>query len=212
MTHVFLQSEAKKRLKTAVEAVEEVSAAEIMVVIRPWSGRYWHASLLGGAATGLIMLLVALYSPWHFSELAVVLNVVLGFVLGAALVHVVTPLKLLLAGSGAISERVQTNAQAHFYRLGVDRTRDRSGILLFVSLMEGRAELVPDVGITTALGQDDWKTLAVGSTGVLRAKGMGMPGLEALAASIEAMAEPLADAMPVREDDINELPDIVEDA
>ena len=44
-----------------------------------------------------------------------------------------------------------------FVRLGVERTRDRTGILIFVSLAERYARIIADDGIAARVPQSRWQ-------------------------------------------------------
>lgn len=208
MTHPFLRDEPRQRLKKAVEAVEARSAAEIMVVVRPWSAHYRHVDLAAGAALAFIMLIVALFAPVNFTPWQVVIEVAVAFVVGGFLMAFATPVRLALAGSKHIDQHVQTAAEAHFTRLGVDRTRDRSGVLVYVSLLEQRCHAVPDVGVTNAMTDDEWTPLANALNDAVAQGGVGPEGAARLAVAIEALGDPLETGLPRREDDINELPDL----
>ena len=67
MPHTFITKTSKARLRKAVETVEGRSAAEVMVVVQPWSGRYWHVDLAFGALSAFAFLLVALFAEINFT-------------------------------------------------------------------------------------------------------------------------------------------------
>jgi putative membrane protein len=89
--------------------------------------------------------------------------------------------------------------------LGVGRTRDRNGVLVFVSLFERRVGVVADVGIDPRAMGAAW-TDAVGALEASLAAGADT---ERFLAALAALGPPLAAAMPHRDDDVNELPDEV---
>ncbi|MBI3201229.1 MAG: hypothetical protein HYZ29_06760 [Myxococcales bacterium] len=85
--------------------------------------------------------------------------------------------------------------------LGVSRTRDRTGLLVFVSMFERKVVVVPDVGIDRAeLGEALAKLESVLSES---------PELPRLVAALDELASPLARVLPRADDDENELPDTV---
>ena len=53
--------------------------------------------------------------------------------------------------------RASRLAKAQFYLQGVHATRDRSGVLFFVSLAERYVEIVADQGIHERLGEAHWQ-------------------------------------------------------
>ncbi|NNF04241.1 MAG: hypothetical protein HKN17_07225, partial [Rhodothermales bacterium] len=64
--------------------------------------------------------------------------------------------KRVLIGRNAIDRAVHSRAIHAFVEEGVFNTRDRTGILLLVSLFEHRVEVFGDSGINAAVSPDDW--------------------------------------------------------
>lgn len=56
MARPFLDDRGKETLRGAARAVEERSAAEVVILVRERSGPYLHASLLAGAIAGYFTL------------------------------------------------------------------------------------------------------------------------------------------------------------
>ena len=211
MSHTFINKTSRSRLKRAVETVESRSAAEVMVVVRPWSGRCWHVDLAAGSLAAFVFLLAALFTDINFSPVAVVCNVLIAFGIGAMIMTAAAPVRLFFATRQFVELQVKRLGQSLFYQLGVDRTRDRSGILVFVSLLEKRCRVVPDVGVTQSMSEEAWQALSGALETSVSTYGVGAAGVDKLAEAIEALTEPLETALPRRHDDINELPDIMDE-
>ena len=206
-----LSKKAKKRLKAAVESVENRSAAEIVVSLRPLSGSYAAPGLALGLFAPLIGLVYMLYSDTVFELWAILANTVVLEVVGALLGLTVLKIWPGVLGAGRLEDRVEEAAMAQFYRLGVSRTRDRSGILVYISSHERVCRVLPDVGVEAALERDTWlKAIApIQRAGSLPPKSPRRN--EELAKAIQALGPLLEKALPRREDDINELADIAEE-
>ena len=100
--------------------------------------------------------------------------------------------------ASVLSRSVDAAAKSAFYDLGISRTQRRQGILVFASLFEGRARLLPDVAVNAAtLAQIEARLSA-------RLKARDFSGF---IAEVEGMAPVLAATMPRGESDENELPD-----
>jgi putative membrane protein len=93
---------------------------------------------------------------WLYSAWAMAFVTTLGGVLGAVVVWLVPALRRLLAGPARMAERVHRRAEAAFLEEGVFDTRDRTGILLFVSLFEHRIEVLGDAGINKVVNPEEW--------------------------------------------------------
>jgi putative membrane protein len=126
---------------------------------------------------------------------------------GAALGYLavlVPALRRWLAGDDLLDLRTRRRAEAAFLEEEVFRTRDRTGILLFVSLFEHRVVVLGDSGINARVAPGEWdEVVRLAVEGIRR----GRPG-EGLAAAIAAcgrlLARPGLERLP---DDTDELPD-----
>ena len=192
----------------AVQVVEGQSAAEVVVAVRPWSGRYLAGALIAGAILAEAVLLFMLYAPPPFPLWSIGLGVPAAFGLGALFGGWAHPVQLALSGRRACASQVEQAAHALFTTLGVSMTRDRSGILVYVSLLEARCVAVADVGVRQALGRERWEEMARAISASIREHGVREAGVAALAAAVETLGPDLAQALPRRADDTNELPDL----
>ena len=102
-------------------------------------------------------------------------------------------------------ENARRRAIREFFRLGVDRTKDGSGVLLFLAVRSGRFEIVADQAINKEVGGEAWHEIAVEITSHIRENGIG-DGLEH---GVRRIGGFLARHFPIQPDDVNELPDEV---
>ena len=102
-------------------------------------------------------------------------------------------------------ERVRLGALAAFHEMGVGQTRERSGVLVYVSCLEREALVVPDTGVRRRLQADAWG----GAVRAIESAAAGASPALPLAEAVRKLGDLLAAALPVREDDVNELPDEV---
>ncbi len=102
-------------------------------------------------------------------------------------------------------ENARRRAIREFFRLGVDRTKDGSGVLLFLAVRSGRFEIVADRAINEQVGEEAWNEIAVEITSHIREHGIG-DGLEH---GVHRIGGFLARHFPIQPDDVNELPDEV---
>lgn len=161
----IIDSLDEERVQEAVRQAEERTAGEIVPVVVPRSDTYevatWRGAVLGGLLALVGALLVVqfysgwglgwLYTPWGLAF--VVLG---GGVLGGSLTTLVRPLHRRAAGHDLLDETVHRRALQAFVEEEVFDTRDRTGILLFVSLLEHRVEVLGDAGINQQVDPDDW--------------------------------------------------------
>jgi putative membrane protein len=200
----FFSEDAKKRAKAAVAQVELQTSAEIVITVKRASGSYREAAYLVGALFALVVLVVLLFHPQEFDTRFMPLDVVLGFGLGAAIGAQSDWLRRILSGRKTRQALVDTAAKAAFVDLGVSKTSGRTGLLVYVSMLELRAAFVGDLAIEGA-------GIADGLARTLEAinAALGRRDFPAFVAGVEALGPILAPKLPRAADDVNELSDEV---
>ncbi len=98
-------------------------------------------------------------------------------------------------------------AQRAFVRLGMERTRERNAVLLFVAPVSRTFAIVGDEGVHAKCGDAFWRELAGAMAGHFKRDAF----TEGLVHGIARAGELLAAHFPRRADDRNELPDGVAD-
>ena len=147
----FFTSAARTRVTGAVVDAESCTAAEIVVVVRHSSSRWREVDLAVGAAVAFAVLLLLLFHPRPIAVEIMPVDVALAFLGGAVLSASIGPLKRALLPGRRVTETVRAAARAAFVDQGVSRTQGRTGILVYVSTLERRVELVADVGVDAKL-------------------------------------------------------------
>jgi putative membrane protein len=114
-------------------------------------------------------------------------------------------LKAVFIGPGRRQEAVAQRALKAFYDKGLYRTRDNTGVLFFISILERKVWILADKGIYSKINQDTLNTYATAVTQGIK-KG---EACDALCRTITDIGQILAEHFPVKPDDTNELPDEV---
>jgi putative membrane protein len=204
LARAFLDDRGKEALRGAVRAVEERSAAEVVILVRERSGPYLHASLLSGAIAAYLTLWFQLFSPWEYSLLLIQLApAVAGTAIGL-LTSVLPDLQRLLTPGHIRESYVRTKARAAFHDHGVADTRGRTGILVYVSRLEREAEVLADRGVRDAVEAQAWEKAA---QAIRSAAGRRRPDAAALAITIASLGDLLQPVLPRQAGDVNELAD-----
>lgn len=204
MASKFLDDAARAAFARAIESIEGASAAEVVVAVRRRSAPYLHANVVVGVAVAAAGLAAMLFGAHEFSLTSILVD---PFVVGGAagaLVELLPGVKRVLSPRGMRHREVLRAARATFVERGVHRTRDRSGVLVYISWLEREVVLVPDSGIERALagdaGADATRTLTAAM----------VDGGAAVARELGRLGPGLATGMPRLPDDANELPDEVD--
>ena len=113
----------------------------------------------------------------------------------------IAPLRRFLVPADVLTERVRQRAVQAFVDEAVFRTRDRTGILILISLFERRVVVLADRGLDGRVAASEWEDVAAGIAAGIR-QGRAGP---ALAEGIRRCLA-LARRLPPRPDDRDELP------
>lgn len=178
---------------------EARTSAEICVVLAPRSGSYRDLSLLVGLASAWSLLAFLVLSPLSFSPLAALVELPVATAAVTWLTHRSPWLLRRLSRVGRRASQVDRAAAAAFHEEGVHLTRERTGLLVYVSLLEGRVAVLPDAAIEGCIPAARWRDIRWGDG----------PGLDqqALLAGLDEVGDILAAALPATGDNPNEVPD-----
>jgi len=208
------------RVSAAIAAAEAKSDGEIIAITADRSDAYHDVGL--HYAVLVLFLVLAFFAAWpHQLELwwtrlmgwtaqpsqRELLTLLLGFALAKFLAVLFIlkwmPLRLALTPGSTKTRRVRRRAVMLFKTGGERRTIGRTGILIYLSMGERRAEIVADEAITKVTTPETWgEAMATLITDVKA----GRPG-DGIVAAIEQIGEVLARHFPKSSADTNEIPD-----
>lgn len=205
MAQGYLDDAARTAFAGAIAAVETTSSAEIVVAIRARARVWLHAHLAVGVLAAWIGLGFMLYADHPFGLVAFLIDPLLVGALAALASTLSSRLVRALTPATLRRRAVLQAARATFYERGVHHTAQRTGVLVYIAVTEGQAELVADDGVVRAVAPSTWQRLAA-DVDVAVGRG-GVATAQALA----ALAPVLALALPRHVEDVNELPDAIDD-
>jgi putative membrane protein len=194
---------AQETLTDCVKKIETTTDAEVVLVVRARSGSYRHADYLFGALLGFVGLLFLLFSPFDFHQYWVAIDVALLFLLGSFVASRSKTLRRLLTGEKVRNEAVRTSAAAMFYEAGIANTNAEMGLLIYLSILERRLELIADRGVLKGVKALEWNQILF----KLRQAGR-KPEPQTLLAGLEDLGALLAKHLPATGENPNELPDM----
>jgi putative membrane protein len=193
---------AGEALAQAVRDIENQTDAELVIVVRGRSGTYRHADYLCGAIIALVGLVFVLFSPFEFHTYWVPIDVALLFAAGAFVCSRTNTLRRALTAKSFRAKAARTGAAAMFYEAGIANTSAENGLLIYLSLLERRLEVIADRGILKAVPALKW------NNAVFELKRIGRkPDPENLVNAMRNLGELLAEHLPATGENPNELPD-----
>ena len=205
-----LTAEEQERVERAVVAAERRTNAEIVPMIVARSGVYRDARHHVGLVLALVVLIVlltcdTLWLPWgwHASNAAwLILATLLAYGVGVWLGTVV-PVIRLFTSVERMQQKVRLRAERAFAQHAVSQTRERTGVLIMVSLLERQIYVLPDHPLSKRIPAEQWSRVV--QMAVDRLKAGDLVG--GLCQAIEACGALLQDICPGRPDDNpDELP------
>jgi putative membrane protein len=150
-----ISAQDRTRIAAAIHDAEAKTSGEIVCVLAQSStgATALPVCLAAAAALALPWVLVAFTAMTVYRILSLQLAVFLVLMLVLSLPKV----RALLMPRRAQRAVAYRNAMEQFVRFGVERTRDRTGILIFVSLAERYARIIADDGIAARVPQSKWQ-------------------------------------------------------
>jgi putative membrane protein len=214
LAKVFLSPEEQERIVRAVKQAETVTSGEIVPMVVSSSYHYPLSNMIGALAGSLALALAAtavvtnlrswggpeLFDLWIFPAVFAVC-----FVLLYLLVRNVPFLKRVFITRGEIAEEVEEAALTSFYRQGLNNTRDKTGILIFISVFERQVRVLADQGINDRVESGVWQELVDTIVQGIKARRQA----EAICAAVARCGELLQKHFPIKPDDSDELSNLI---
>lgn len=217
----YLSEADRTRISEAVAQAELLSSGEIVTILADRSDGYTDVQLAWAAAVSLLALCALAIAPdfylglydrfladwgheWTPRAIISLTAGVAALKFGAMfLIQLWPPLKFWLIPPPVKTARVHDRAVRAF-RVGTERrTTGRTGVLIYLSMRERRAEIVADEAIATKVDPEVWGDAMAA---MLTHVGDGRIA-EGMCAAIGKVGAILAPHFPHADDDVNELPD-----
>lgn len=205
MKKLFSKEDLQK-IKDKVTQTEKLTDAEIVPFITLKSSDYlWiHCAgiLFGWVVSSLLIVVLSFNSPWALS-LSEYLLLQIFFMAAGAAFSFTRPFKKIVLRKSQTTKIVENLAYATFLRLGVHRTKNRCGVLLFVSLLEKKILLIADEGVYHKMPKAFWQSQVDALSKGIREGNE----IQTLSSIIDGLGRKLAEFFPFSGSRQSELPD-----
>jgi putative membrane protein len=202
------------RIKAAVKAAEDKISGEVVPVIVERSGFYtvanYKASVIAASIAFVFMIIMDRYiiedasNTLYYDPVFIFVVVTFAGILGALVPNFIDPLKRLLISQEQLDQSTHLRAKNAFLDEEIFNTRQRTGIMIFISFFEHEVIVMADKGISKVVDQKEWDNIVAALITQIRA-GKIVDGLET---AIRRCGEILLEKGFVKTaDDINELGD-----
>lgn len=181
----------RTRVRAAIAAAESTTSGEIFVVVARASDDYRSVPILWATLVALVLPLPLIFltsipaSLIYLIQLAAFAGVALGFSHPAV--------RPAIVPAQVKRDSVRALASEQFLAHGLTATEGRTGVLIFVSLMERQAEIIADTGIAAKVGPAVWQEAMDRLVAEIAAGRLA----DGLTMTVETVAAVLADHFPV---------------
>ena len=161
-----LTAEERERIRLAVYAAEQHTNAEIVPMIVSRSGLYRDAQHRSGLLLSLAVLTLMLTTElfwlpwgWHGSNAVwLVSATILAYGAGTWL-GTLAPCIRFLTPTDRLQHKVRLRAERAFTKHAVSQTRERTGVLILVSLLEHQIYVLADQSIAQRVPSEGWSSV-----------------------------------------------------
>ena len=209
----FFSKDQHLQIDAAIKRAEAETSGEIVPVLSGASANYDRALFLAaltGALAGTVLLVAVHLLPiegleheaWQIPLWQLLPIQILGLVAGYHLANASQDIKRRFVPKALMKEAVERAARNAFSSLGIDKTRDATGILIYASLFERIVVVLGDKPIDSKLPKGVWDEV---KDLVLKGFKDGRP-TDGYVSAIEKCGKILTPHFPIKPDDTNELP------
>lgn len=216
--NTFFSDEDKQKINAAVTEAEKSTSAEIVPVLTDASGDYDRAEDMFGILLAIISVAVLWVccqgvdasAPWAtpgapgltYNLLLVVITIVVAFAVGAIIASKVWFIRHLFAPTAFKRDCVKRGARRAFHEHNLSKTADATGILIYISAFERMVYVLGDETISEKLWDDDFVAV---KDAIIDGFKQGQRA-EGLCKGIRLCGDKLTEHFPIKEGDVNELP------
>jgi putative membrane protein len=203
----LITQEALTRIEQAVAQAEKGTSCELAVVLAPASSRYEIpvVQILGVITVVAFILLDLLNFFLLETEMLgnplALMGCSLALGTGIALFITGTSLRQKLVSPKAQRKAVDLAAAASFWEQKIGFTKEHNAVLIYVSVMEGQARVLPDAGATAKIADAKFGEIEKSLNDASSA------GAEAVCEAIANIGVLVKVAFPRAASDANEVPD-----
>ena len=207
----FMSGDDRSRLDDCIRQAEKKTSGEIVVMVVSSSYHYPQADAIGGvffalpAALALMPLIggwlwTGTQNVWVFLGLFFIL-----FPIAREVVKRTLWLKRRFISTKEIDVEVNEAALSAFFKEGLYRTRDATGVLVLISVFERWVCVLADRGINERLTPDVWEKVVESIVNGIKKHRQA----DAICEGVGKIGQILAAHFPIKPDDTDELKSVI---
>ena len=197
----ILTDDDKTTVSDAIKHAERGTSGELITVITQASDDYWFIPSLWASLIALMVpAIVLLIGTWM--DTLTLFSIQIAVFLVLVTLFRIPELKHMLVPKKIKHLRASRTAREQFFIQGLQNTKDRTGILLFVSVAEHYVEVIADKGVNDVVPDGTWDKVVIDFVSKVK---VGQH-TEGFIAAIQDCGNILHKHFPADNDNSNELP------
>ncbi len=220
MSKITFSTEEMEKIKQAVNEAESKTSGEIATAFVKASDDYARYELTFALFCGFFYFVILMFFSgsiehllqkmfWVYSSQYLLMAYGFSTFLVIGLVYLLSNIHCIdrfIIPKSITKRKVNERAVRYFLESGVCHTKDRTGLLIFISYLERRVELLADKGISEKIPKEKWDAIVKHIIDGIRSNHMTTHLID----SIRECGSLLAQHYPIQHDDVNELKDNID--
>ena len=199
------KTDFREKITKTIEEIEKASHVEIVGVIYPQCGQYLDGSMIWGLILALTSFTFLMFYPMVFGDYLLYTTPIVAYFVGVMISTLIPPVHRLMIAKKRMFKMIELKARAVFQKAQLHQTKERIGILLLFSEFEKKVFVLPDVGVSARVPEEELSSLIKDLNQAIRSSDVS----EQVCNVLKSRTEMLAKYIPQVPDDINELPNTI---
>ena len=209
MKNQLFSNTEKEKIEAAIQVAEKKTNGEIVVHVSKQSVSYLIGAFLCSLSLGITSLILEtisnLYLTNEVSGFEKLFSVGI-FIVGFVLAYFVPNVCIIFVPQNEIYKRVIQKAQLIFLEKELFKTKDRTGLLIFISQLERKVEVLGDTGINNQIAPAQWENIVNEITLGIKNKNASDGIIKGISLASELL---VSSNFHIKPDDENELPNTI---
>lgn len=196
----------RTNLYDTIKKIEDSSLVEIVVIIKPASGKYRDIPVWSGLVFAFLLYTFFMFSPIEFDVYLIYIFTILSFIAIYLLVSATSFVQKMFVNKARKNRNVEIKARAIFQKGGIGFTKKQTGVLFYISLLEKSVFILPDRGAERAVPIEEWQNMNTDFHKIFTDTDIA----DELLKKLNIWQPVFAKYIPPVENDVNELSDDLE--
>lgn len=162
MKKQLFTTDQKTRIEESVASFEKSTGSELVIHIAKKSDSYFEACWISAAILGTTSIIISIFLlyfdlfPIEIGSIEILIGCFIFLIIGFLLPLSIPTIRLIFINNVTEQRRVDTNARDVFLHEEVFKTNSRTAVLIYISLLEHKVDVIGDTAIYSKTNDSDW--------------------------------------------------------